>query len=128
MATPAMRPSSVNLTIQPGQAGQVVIPTLDATGAALDVSSGYTAASFKFAPSANANPHVAAQDLKADMSFAFSTTGVTASWTAAQATTMSGLLQVLSNQYVLSLSNDAGTTNSAAGQGIATIQTFGGIL
>ncbi len=117
MATPAMLQQSFNTTIQKGNAGSIRINTFTPAGVALDVSSGYTLAVLKAQPAGNANTDGAAVDISGDVTPAFDATGVTLSFTAAQANTMIGALAALFSTVYARLSNDAGTTSSIAAVG-----------
>lgn len=115
MATPAFSIQTQAITVTKGTPGSVTIPTKDVSGTVVDVSAGYTLGKLTVQPSSNVNPLFADIDLTADVSAAFSTTGVTLSWTAAQASTIAAALPVINNTFGLSISNDAGTTKSLIG-------------
>lgn len=121
MATPVILAQTRNAEIVPGSAGSLRVTTLDADGAALDVSSGYTLDFFNVVPSTGANPDKAAQDIKANMSAAFDATGFTLSWTAAQSSTIAAALYTLASSFGCGISNDSGTTASLAARGIVTL-------
>lgn len=117
MATPALQARNVSIQIVPGNAGRARVDVLDAEGAALDVSTGFTADFFSHVPAANANVDKAAQDIKGNMSFAFDATGVEITWTGAQATTIADTMYTNAAAFGFGISNDAGTTASLAAQG-----------
>lgn len=121
MATPIMMPVSVNFNLIPGNAGKIRIDTLDADGAPLNVSSGYTVDFVACVPQSDANPDKAATDIKTNMTPAFDATGVTLSWTAAQSAAIAAALYTLRNSIGIGLSNDSGSTASVAASGTMTI-------
>lgn len=127
MATPATKPSNVNISIADVQAGSAFIKTFNADGSVLDVSSGFTLSIVKVAAANQPNSGISAIDLSSHMTPNFTSTGLGLSWTAAQAATMVTLLQSLSNNYVAQISNDSGTTNSIAGFGTLTINPYNGL-
>ena len=122
MATPAMLASSFSMQVIPNNAGSVRINTLDGAGAALDVSTGFTIVDFNVDVSSGQNPLKTAQDISANFTPAFDETGVTLSWTAAQAATIAAALPSLNCVAALLISDDSGTTASLAAQGSITLQ------
>lgn len=116
MATPAMLRQNVSATMAYDNAGSVRINTFNANGTVLNVASGYTLLSCRALPTNNYNPLFSPIDLTGDISVAFDATGITVSWTVAQAATILGLLQTLQNNADVSISNDSGTTSSTAGR------------
>lgn len=122
MATPFLIVQNVNLTIIPGTPGQQRIDTFDSAGSALSVASGYTVDFVNAVPATDANPLVAPVELVADFSKAFDATGVTLSWTAAQAATIAAALSTLRSSIGIALSNDTGTTATLAASGSLTVE------
>lgn len=122
MATPPMTAVNVSATITKASAGTIRITTLDAAGAALDVSSGYSVGFMHAVPSANNNIGKTAVDLSSDFTPAFDATGVSLAYTAAQASTIVAALATLSSSVGFGLSNDSGTTKSLAAKIALTVQ------
>ena len=117
MATPILTATSFNAQVIPGNAGSVRINVLDADGAALDVSTGYTLDYFKAFPASDANPEKAPVDLTSNFTATFDETGVLLSYSAAQASTIAAALYTLRSNCGVGLSNDSGTTTSVAASG-----------
>jgi hypothetical protein len=126
MATPFMQLQTPSANLIPGSPGAFKVLTKDATGAAIDVSSGYTATSLIAYPATDFNTEAGGTNIAADVSFAFDTTGVTVSWTGAQASTMNNALKNLHQNLILTLSNDGGSTNSTVCGGSLVINNFNG--
>ena len=125
MATPILVATSFNAQVIPGNAGTIRINVLDADGAALDVSTGYTVDFFKAAPASDANPEVDPVDLTADFSKVFDATGVNLNYTAAQAATIAAALPTLRSLCSCAISNDSGTTASIAASGTLQVVNEG---
>lgn len=121
MATPAFQIQTTSITVTRNTPGSATVLTKDSSGNAVDVSTGYTLGTMNVAPSANQNSAFADVSIGASMTATFGTTGVTLSWTAAQANTIAGLLPVTNCNYGLSISNDAGTTKSLIGLGLLSL-------
>ncbi len=114
MATPIMQVQNVTGVLRNQSPGSLRINTFNANGTVLDVHTGYTLATFGVAPSQSPNFDGTQPSLVADVTATFDATGLTISWTAAQATTMINALQAQLNSGVALLSNDGGTTTSQA--------------
>lgn len=121
MATPFLTVQNANLTVIPGSPGFQRIDTFDSAGAALSVASGYTMEFLNAKPASDANPAVPAVELAANFSKAFDATGVTISWTGAQAATIAAALSTLRSSIGIGLSNDTGTTTSLVANGSLTV-------
>jgi hypothetical protein len=128
MATPFFQVQTQQITMLPGSPGSLKFLTKDANGVAVDVSSGYTLGALVAQPTGNRNLDNGPIALTSDVTATFSTTGVTIAWTGPQATTISGLLQTTANQFVLGISNDAGTTITTLAASTLTIQNYNGAL
>jgi len=126
-ATPAMQIQSLTMKVRPGNAGLVRINTFDTSGNPLDVHTGFTLAAFKCLSASNANPLTAAVDISGDFTAAFDTTGVTLSYTAAQATTIAGALLGLNNNCSVELSEDGGTTKFDVAVGTIGVDNISGL-
>jgi hypothetical protein len=114
MATPQMTFQIKQVTLQNDNPGSVRIDTFDAAGAPLDVSAGYIIQQIRLAPSSQANTLKNGIDESAEMTAVVDATGLTLTWTAAQATAMYNNLASLQNSGFVRLSNDAGATDSIA--------------
>lgn len=121
MATPIMTAANFNAQVVPGSAGRFRIDTLDADGAALDVSSGYTLDYFKASPASDDNSLNGPVDLVAQVTATFNATGVTLSYTAAQASAIAAALPTLRSNAGVGLSNDSSATASLAATGSITV-------
>lgn len=128
MATPFFQIQNTPITITPGSPGQTTLLTKDATGAAIDVSSGFTLTFLEAAAAADYNSDGPNPDLSSHVSAAFTTTGVTLSWTSAQANTISHLLGTLHSNVACFLSNDSGTTASTLAISPLTVNNAGGLI
>jgi hypothetical protein len=117
MATPILTPSNISFQIIPASAGGFRTNVFDADGAALDVSTGFAVSELNIDVSSASNPLKSAADIKANMTFAYDETGIDASWTAAQASTIAALLPSLQCNIAMLISNDSGTTKGLAAQG-----------
>lgn len=129
MATPEVRLQTPTMTVRRNSPGSLRLNTFNADGTVLDVHTGYSINNFNIRPSGSNNPSFANQDVKGngDMSTAFDTTGVTLSWTAAQANNIAGYSGALAMSYEARLSNDSGATLSRLAQGALTIDNANGI-
>lgn len=123
MATPAMLVQSLNITVVPGSPGTARIDTFNPDGSALDVSSGYTMDFLNAKPATDSNPLVAPVKLAAQFSKAFNATGLTISWTAAQASAIAAALATSRSSIGVGLSNDTGTTATLAASGSLTVDS-----
>lgn len=94
---------------------------------AVDVSSGFTVKSAQAAPLSDANIEASPVDLSGVGTFSFSSTGVTWALTAADVDTLQGDLPTLHSQFVLTLTNDAGTTRSTIVNSTLTCNELGGM-
>lgn len=114
MATPFFALQSVDMPIVVGAPGSIFIPTVDASGAAIDVSSGYTMTRFDSRPQSDPNTlsTVAYPAISSNCTIAFGATGVTISWTEAQSLLLTHIFDTLRNVAALTISNDSGTTHS----------------
>lgn len=127
MSTPFMQVQTNSLTINSGSPGSQKFLTKDASGAAINVSSGYTVELFRCTPNNGYNFDFGAIDLSGHVTPTFDTTGVTLSWTSAQASAISALLQTLANNFVLTVSNDSGTTQTRLAAANLTISSLQGM-
>lgn len=129
MATPQFQVQGPVVTLLPSSPGQARFNALDpVTGNAIDLSSGYTVDGFRVNPLNAPNRAAGATALTSNMTPTFDTTGLTMKWTGAQATTMSGSLNTQQLEYVLTITNDSGSTISVIGEGQMQIDTANGIL
>ncbi len=113
MATQALGISATNFTLDPNSAGIVIFPVVDTTGAALNVSSGWTIKAFQYRPATTPNCDIAAIDLSAVGTFTFGNGIVT--WNVPNNCGINP--QTLVNNYALLLSHDGGSTGSLSNVG-----------
>lgn len=128
MATPFFRIQTFNTTVFSANTGGFRVNTLDSTGAAVDVSSGFTIEAAQIRMGSGGNPNygqLQGLDILSQLSFAFDATGFDVSWTAAQASAIVGSVPGLSNQLALSISDDAGTTEQLVAVGTMAVSTLG---
>ena len=122
MATPNMLVQSLNATLRNLNAGSFRINTFNPDGSVLDVSSGYTLNRFGCHAASDAlTSGGGGYNLTSDVSAAFDATGLTISWTAAQANTIFGLLQTIHNTAFVEITNDSGTTHQFVAIGQLTV-------
>lgn len=115
MATPQFQIQTGNITFLASNPGSLFIPTKDTSGNPVNVSSGYTGVNLTPLPVSAANGGYPGFDLLSNMTVSFGSTGVTLSWTGAQANTISTLLPTVQTAGNLRVSNDSGTTDSIIG-------------
>lgn len=124
MATPQFQLVTTPLQIENGSPNSIKILTKDLTGAAIDVSSGYTC-KVRMMPGNPARPGGGSNvsDISSSFSFAFSTTGVTLSMTNAQAGTFGGAHAPGTYPVEVWLSNDAFVTEAKLQRGSLQLST-----
>ncbi len=117
MATQQFLVQTPNVTFRKNSPGSLTILTKTPAGVAIDVSAGYTLQNMKVTNNPFQFLLSPSVDIAADVTAAFSTTGVTISWTAAQSATIAGALTSLNNSLYVNLSDDAGATHSCVAEG-----------
>lgn len=124
MATQQLQVQTVNFVLNRVSAAVIVFPIKDALGNAINVSAGWVIKSLKYFPSTAPNTDLAPESLLTFGAFSYSAAGVT--WTLPNNHGISP--KSVQNSYVMTISNDAGVTESLAAIGGLNIDLEGGLL
>jgi hypothetical protein len=112
MATPQFQPQLKNVTMFQNNAGSIRIDTKAPDGTPIDVHTGFTLGGVLIAASQGRNAAAIATDITGQFTAAFDATGVTLSWSAAQASSMFSQIYSQQNTGYVTLTNDSATTKS----------------
>lgn len=112
MATPGFTVQNMAVVLSQHAPTEVFFKTFDLNGNPVDISAGYTIKNFRAASSLNYNPRNPGFDLHAIGTYTFTTTGLKWVLAAADLNSIFSGMDATGNGYVLTLSNDAGVTES----------------
>lgn len=130
MATPQFTIQTNSFVLNAASPGSQKFLSLNTANppVAVDISSGYTVGTAKLGASGDVNTDYNGHDVSSVGTFTFSSTGLTWSLTAAQASALIALLPTLHNQLVIAISNDSGATQAIMVNASMTVSNFNGLF